>query len=64
MGGVRNGCGILVRGLGGRRRLIGGLGVDVGMLLKKWILGKQGGKLWTGCIWFRIRASGWRLSTR
>jgi hypothetical protein len=24
----------------------------------EWILGKWGGKLWTGCIWLRIGTSG------
>jgi hypothetical protein len=36
------------------------LGVD-GKIKLKWILGKQGGKLWTGCIWLRIQTSGWML---
>jgi hypothetical protein len=30
--------------------------VDVKILLE-WILGKQGVKVWTGCIWLRIRTS-------
>jgi len=33
------------------------LGVD-GKLILYWILGKQVGKLWTGCIWLRVGASG------
>jgi hypothetical protein len=33
------------------------LGVDGKIILKR-ILGKQGGKLWTGCIWLRIGTSG------
>jgi len=33
------------------------LGVD-GREILQWILGKQGGKVWTGCIWFRIGTSG------
>jgi hypothetical protein len=24
----------------------------------RWVLRKYGGKLWTGCIWLRIRTSG------
>jgi hypothetical protein len=34
----------------------GDLGVDRRIILKG-ILGKYGGKLWTGCIWFRIETS-------
>jgi hypothetical protein len=33
------------------------LGVDRKIILE-WILGKLGGKLWIGCIWLRIEASG------
>jgi hypothetical protein len=33
------------------------LGED-GKIILKWILGKQGGKVWTGCIWLRTRTSG------
>jgi hypothetical protein len=36
------------------------LGVD-GSIILKWLLGKYGGKVWTGCIWFRIGTSGGRL---
>jgi hypothetical protein len=33
-------------------------GVDVdGKIILEWIVGKQGGKVWTGCIWLRIRTS-------
>jgi hypothetical protein len=32
------------------------LGVD-GSTILEWILGKQGGKLWTGFIWLRIGTS-------
>jgi len=39
------------------------LSVDVKIILE-WILGKQGGKFWTCCIWLRIRASGGLLWTR
>jgi hypothetical protein len=33
------------------------LGVD-GKILLAWILGKQGGKVWTGFVWLRIGTSG------
>jgi hypothetical protein len=33
------------------------LGID-GEIKLEWILAEFGGKLWTGCIWLRIRASG------
>jgi hypothetical protein len=33
------------------------LGVD-GKIILEWILGKQGGKLWTGFIWVGIGTSG------
>jgi hypothetical protein len=26
--------------------------------ISEWILGKEGGKVWTGCIWLRIGISG------
>jgi hypothetical protein len=29
-----------------------------GKIILEWILGKKGGKKWTGCIWLRIRTSG------
>jgi hypothetical protein len=25
-----------------------------GKIILEWILGKQGGRMWTGCIWIRI----------
>jgi hypothetical protein len=28
-----------------------------GRIILEWILGKEGGKLWTGCIWLRIGTS-------
>jgi hypothetical protein len=31
------------------------LGVD-GRVILEWILGKQGGKVWTGCIWLSLGA--------
>jgi hypothetical protein len=39
------------------------LGVD-GRRILEWILGKQGGKVWTGFIWFRIGIVGWLLGTQ
>jgi hypothetical protein len=38
------------------------LGGDVKIILKR-ILGKQGGKVWTGCIWLRTGISGGLLRT-
>jgi len=35
-----------------------------GRIILEWIVGKQGGKVWTGCIWLRTRISGGLLSTR
>jgi hypothetical protein len=32
------------------------LDVD-GKIILEWILGKQSGKLWNGCIWLRIGTS-------
>jgi hypothetical protein len=29
-----------------------------GSIILEWILGKQGGNVWTGCIWLRIGTSG------
>jgi hypothetical protein len=34
-----------------------------GMTISEWILGKQGGKLWTCCIWLRIETNGGLLYT-
>jgi hypothetical protein len=39
------------------------LGID-GNIILGWILGKQGGKLWTGLIWVRIGTSAEILWTR
>jgi hypothetical protein len=39
------------------------LGIDRKIILE-WILRKQGGKLWNGYIWRRIRTSGGLLRTR
>jgi len=33
------------------------LGID-GKIILEWSLGKYGGKVWTGCICFRIETSG------
>jgi hypothetical protein len=33
------------------------LGTD-GKIILQWILGKYGGKVWTGCIWLRLGTSG------
>jgi hypothetical protein len=39
------------------------LGVD-GKTVLEWILGKKGGGLWTGRIWFRAEKGGGLLCTR
>jgi len=36
------------------------VGVD-GKIILEWILGKQGGKVWTGFIWLRIGSIGGSL---
>jgi hypothetical protein len=61
MGEIRNAYKIVRKPEG--ERPLKNLGVD-GRILLEWILGKQGGKVWTGHIWLRIRASGRLLSTR
>jgi len=33
------------------------LGVE-GKIILEWILGRQGRKVWTGCMWLRIGSSG------
>jgi hypothetical protein len=48
MGDMRNAYKILVENLK-RRNLSEDLVVD-GRIILDWILGKQGGKVWTGCI--------------
>jgi hypothetical protein len=35
--------------------------LDIDGKILELISGKQGGKLWSGCIWFRIEASGGAL---
>jgi hypothetical protein len=40
----------------GRGQLVD-LGID-GKVILGWILGKWGGKVWAGCIWFRIGKNG------
>jgi hypothetical protein len=32
-----------------------------GRIILEWILGKQGGRMWLGCIWLRIWTSGEHL---
>jgi hypothetical protein len=32
-----------------------------GKIILKWILEKEGGKVWTICIWLRIGIIGWLL---
>jgi hypothetical protein len=49
----------LLENLKGRDRLED-LGVD-GKIMLEWILGKEGAKVWTGCIWLRIGTSGRNL---
>jgi hypothetical protein len=36
---------------------------DLGGIILEWILGKQGGNVWTGCIWLRIWSGGRLLRT-
>jgi hypothetical protein len=36
------------------------LGADDKIIIE-WILGKEGQKMWMGCIWFRIGTSGGTL---
>jgi hypothetical protein len=55
MGEIRNAYSILVNPKG--RGHSEDLGVD-GKIILEWILGKQVGKLWTGCIWLRVGLSG------
>jgi len=31
---------------------------DPGKIMLKWILGKKGGKVWTGCSWLRTGTTG------
>jgi len=38
------------------RDYLGDLGADVRIVLE-WMLGEQGGKVWTGCIWLRTGTS-------
>jgi hypothetical protein len=35
------------------RDCLGDMGID-GKIILEWILGKQGGSVWTGCFWLRI----------
>jgi hypothetical protein len=59
---MRNASKILVGKPEGKRP-VGRLGVD-GKIKLEWVLGKWDGKLWSGCIWLRIRTSDWILRTR
>jgi len=61
MGEMRNAYSNLVRKPEWNRSL-GGLGVD-GKIILEWILGKYGGKAWSGFIWLRIETSGGLLRT-
>jgi hypothetical protein len=36
---------------------INNLGID-GRIILKWILGKQGWRMWTGIIWLRVQTTG------
>jgi hypothetical protein len=60
MGVIQNAYKILVRRSEENNQL-DYLSID-GRILE-WIFEKQGGKLWTGCIWLRARASGRILCT-
>jgi hypothetical protein len=53
---MRNASNILVRKPEGKRPL--GRPRHSGKMILEWILGKQGGNEWTGCIWFRTWTSG------
>jgi hypothetical protein len=53
---LRNAYDILAGKPGGKRPLRRP-GAD-GMLISEWVLGKDGGKLWIGCIWLRTGTSG------
>jgi len=48
--------------MSGRRNLkerdhLQGLGID-GKVIVEWILWKEGGKVWTGCVYLRTGTSG------
>jgi hypothetical protein len=53
---MRNAYKILV-GNPERRDHAEDLGVDE-RIMSEWILGKEAGKVWTGCIWLRIGTGG------
>jgi hypothetical protein len=55
MGEMKKAYIILVRKCEGKRNL-DDLGV-YGKIILQWILGKEDGKAWTGCIWLRLGAS-------
>jgi hypothetical protein len=56
MGDMKNACSILVRNSEGKGNLED-LDVD-GSTIVDQILGIQGEKMWTGCIWLRIEING------
>jgi hypothetical protein len=55
-GEIRNSCNILVRKPERKRAL--GRPMHRWEDNNRWALGKQGGKVWPGCIWHRIETSG------
>jgi hypothetical protein len=59
MGEMRNAYRILVGKPEGKRPLRGP--IHVWEIILEWILGKLGGKMWTGCIWLMISTSGGML---
>jgi hypothetical protein len=56
---TRNAYNILLENLKGRDHSEE-LGVD-GKIILGWISGKQIAKMWTGCVWLRIRTSSGHL---
>jgi hypothetical protein len=62
MGEISNACSMLVEKLKGRDQLQN-LGID-GNIILEWILGRYGGKVWTGFIWLMIGTSGGVLRIR
>jgi hypothetical protein len=53
---VRNAYNVLVESLKGRVHSED-LGVD-GRIILEWVVEKEGGKLWIGCIWISIGSGG------
>jgi hypothetical protein len=62
MGEIINAYNILVGKPEGKTQLED-LGVD-GYTILEWVLGKQSGKMWTGCIWLMTGTSRGALLTR